>query len=254
MDNFVAVESLDKEGYARIICYPQVDSEELGRRLAEMRQLSVEALCFKGEKKVDNTQVLGKGYVGIVVLAKTGLGLAALKIRRTDSGRTGMMHEAEILQKANSVDVGPKLLGYSENLLMMEFVDGAPFPKWLGDLAETEDARLTVRKVLKEILEQCWRLDEIGVDHGELSNAPKHIIVRDNCEVCILDFETSSIHRKVSNVTSVCHYLFMRSSASEAVRKKILDVKTDSLLKALKAYKKKCTRDHFERILRACLL
>jgi putative serine/threonine protein kinase len=253
MDNVVLVDSLEKEGYARIICYPKVDAEELGRRLAEMRQLGVEALCFKGEKKVDNAQVLGKGYVGIVVLAQTKSGLVALKIRRTDSGRAGMGHEAEILHRANSVDVGPRLLGCSENLLMMEFVDGTAFPKWVENLAETEDARLTAQKVLKEILEQCWRLDETGVDHGELSNAPKHIIVRDNFEVCILDFETASIQRKVSNVTSVCHYLFMRGSTAETVRKKIVAVKTNTLLQILKAYKENRTRDNFERILKVCL-
>jgi putative serine/threonine protein kinase len=254
MDRVVLVDELEKEGYSRIICYPKVDTEELGRRLDEMRHLGVEALCFKGEKMINDTQVLGKGYVGIVVLAKTGLGLAALKIRRTDSGRIGMKHEAEILQKANSVDVGPKLLGYSENLLMMEFVDGTPFPKWLKDLAETEDAKLKAQKVLKEILEQCWRLDEIGVDHGELSNAPKHIIVRKNSEVCILDFETASVERKVSNVTSVCNYLFIRSSTAESVRKKVVNARIDSLFEALRAYKENHIRDNFERILKACLL
>jgi putative serine/threonine protein kinase len=252
MNKVVPLDALEKEGYARIICYPKVDEEELGRRLAEMRQLGVEALRFEGEKKVDNVQVLGKGYVGIVVLAKTRSGTVALKIRRTDSGRTGMTHEAEILQKANSVDVGPKLLGYSENLLMMEFVDGTPFPRWIKDLGETKDTRPIAQGVLKEILEQCWRLDKIGVDHGELSNAPKHIIVRDNFEVCILDFETASVRRKVSNVTSVCHYLFMRGLVAETIRKKVLDVKTDSLLEALKVYKENRTRNHLERILKTC--
>jgi putative serine/threonine protein kinase len=253
MNKVVPLYSLEKKGYARIICYPKVDAEELGRRLAEMRQLGVEALCFKGDKKVDNIQVLGKGYVGIVVLAETRLGMIALKIRRTDSGRIGMRHEAEILQKTNFVDVGPKLLGYSQNLLMMEFVNGTPFPRWVEDLEETKDSQLIAQGVLKEILEQCWRLDQIGVDHGELSNAPKHIVVRGGFEACILDFETASVQRKVSNVTSVCNYLFMRGSVAETVRKKISDVKTDSLLRALKVYKENRTRNHLEKIFETCL-
>jgi putative serine/threonine protein kinase len=252
MEKVVPLVSLEKEGYAWVICYPKADSKELTGRLAEMGHLGVEALCFRGNKKVHNTQVLGKGYVGIVVLARTGSGLAALKIRRTDSGRAGMRHEAEILQKVNSVDVGPKLLGYSEDCVLMEFVDGTPFPNWIKDIGETKHAQLKARKVVKEILEQCWRLDEIGVDHGELSKAPKHIIVRDDREVCILDFETASVQRKVSNVTSVCNYLFMRGTAAETIRKKLVDVKTDSLLKALREYKGNRTREHFERILDIC--
>jgi putative serine/threonine protein kinase len=253
MEEFVPLGDLEKEGYARIVCYPRVDADELGRRLAEMKRLGVDALSFRGDKKVNNVQVLGKGYVGIVVLAKTEFGLAALKIRRTDSGRTGMWHEAEILERANSVGVGPKLLGCSENLLLMEFVDGQPFPKWVEGVAETEDARLDAKKVLNEILEQCWRLDEVGVDHGELSNAPKHIIVRGDGGVCILDFESASVQRRVSNVTSACNYLFMKGSIAETVRRKVVDVNSGSLLEALRAYKEDRTRNNFERILKLCL-
>ena len=253
MDKFVPLGDLKKEGYAHIVCYPKVDADELSRRLAEMKRLGVEALCFWGNKKVNNVQVLGKGYVGIVVLAKTRSGLAALKIRRTDSGRTGMGHEAEILERVNSVGVGPKMLDCSENLLLIEFVDGQPFPKWVEGVEETEDARFDAKKILKEILEQCWRLDEVGVDHGELSNAPKHIIVRGDGGVCILDFESASFQRRVSNVTSVCNYLFMKGLIAEAVRRKVVDVNSDSLLDALKAYKEDRTRNNFERILKLCL-
>jgi putative serine/threonine protein kinase len=153
----------------------------------------------------------------------------------------------------NSVGVGPKMLDCSENLLLIEFVDGQPFPKWVEGVVETEDARLDAKKILKEILEQCWRLDEVGVDHGELSNAPKHIIVRSDGGVCILDFESASVQRRVSNVTSVCNYLFMKGSIAEVVRRKVVDVNSDSLLDALKAYKEDRTRNNFERILKLCL-
>ena len=254
MDNFVPLDSLEKGGYARIICYPKGDMEEFGKKVAEMRQLGIEVLCFEGSKKVDNIHVLGKGYVGIVVLAKTVSGLAALKIRRTDSGRSSMQHEAEVLRKVNEVGVGPKLIGYSENLLLMEFVDGTLFPLWIQDLAETEDARLTARRVLREILEQCWRLDVMGVDHGELSNAPKHIIVRVDGGVCILDFESASVQRRVSNVTSVCHYLFLKGSIAETVRKKVVDVNSVSLLESLRTYKEDRTLNNFKVVLEACLL
>jgi len=250
---FVSLGSLEERGYGRIVCYPRFDSEDFEKRLSEMERLGVEALSFTGGKKVDNVQVLGKGYVGIVVLAKTKAGLAAVKVRRTDSGREGMGHEAEVLAKANSVGVGPRLLGCSENLLLMEFVDGQPFPKWVEGVADAKKARLAAKNVLCEVLEQCWRLDEAGVDHGELSNAQKHILVRNNGGVCILDFESASSERRVSNVTSVCHYLFVRSSVAEVVGKKIVVVYSASLLKALRAYKKSSTRENFMGILGLCV-
>ena len=73
-----------------------------------------------------------------------------------------------------------------------------------------ENRRLTlVRHVLRDVLEQCWRLDEAGLDHGELSRAPKHIIMDLKSNSRILDFETASTSRKVSNVTSICNFLFI---------------------------------------------
>jgi len=250
MSEFVPLGSLEERGFGRIVCYPRFDSEEFGKRLSEMEGLGVETLSFTGNKTINNVQVLGKGYVGVVILAKTKVEIAAVKVRRTDSGREGMGHEAEVLAKANSVGVGPKLIGCSENILLMEYVDGSPFPKWIEGLKATKKSLFTAKNVLNEVLEQCWRLDEASVDHGELSNAQKHILVRDNGRVCILDFESASVGRRVSNVTSVCHYLFVRSSVAEVVREKVVDVDSALLLGALRRYKEDRTRSSFEAVLK----
>ena len=252
MAKTVALERLSKEGYGQVLCYPRCETGELERRFTEMRKLGVKALCFKGEKTINNIRVLGKGCVGIVVLARTETSRVALKIRRTDADRTEMRHEAEMLRMANRVDVGPRLLGFTENLLMMEFVDGLLIPRWIETLEDKGNARLRVRGVLKDILEQCWRLDETGLDHGELSRASKHIIIDEEGRACILDFETASNRRKVANVTSVSHYLFMRGKTADLIREKTGGMKRESLLASLKTYKKNRTRGNFEAILRAC--
>jgi len=250
----VALERLSKEGYGQVLCYPRCETGELGRRLAEMQKLGVRALCFKGEKTVNNVRVLGKGCVGIVVVAQTETGRVALKIRRTDADRIGMRGEAEMLRIANGVDVGPRLLAFTENLLMMEFVDGLLIPRWIETLGDKEDARLRVHGVLKEVLEQCWRLDETGLDHGELSQASKHIIIDEEGKACILDFETASNTRRVANVTSVSHYLLMRGKTADLIREKISGVNRENLLASLRTYKKNRTRGNFRAILRACLV
>ncbi|MBS7614175.1 serine/threonine protein kinase [Candidatus Bathyarchaeota archaeon] len=249
MQDFVSLDRLEKEGYSQIISYPKPDTGDISKKLAEMRRLGVTALCFEGTKKIGNVMVLGKGHVGIVVLAKTDSRLAALKIKRTDSGRASMQHEAEVLKIVNKVGVGPRLLRCSENLLLMELAEGKPFSQWINDLGDSEDAKYVAQKVLRQILEQCWRLDEVGVDHGELSNASKHIIVQPNNVVYILDFETASTQRRVSNITSICHYLFLGGATSEIVRKNIVDVDPASLLEALRAYKKSRTPSNFNVIL-----
>ena len=103
-------------------------------------------------------------------------------------------------------------------------------------------------------MEKCWRLDEAGLDHGELSQASKHIVVGEKDRPFILDFETASNGRRVSNVTSVCHFLFMSGRTSELVGSKTEEIGREDLLATLKEYKKNRTRGNFEAILGVCLL
>ncbi len=253
MNRFISLKKIDKEEYGGVLCYPKRSPEELAKRLMEMAQLGVKAVSFQGEKKVNGVPILGKGCVGIVLLAQTDKRKVAVKIRRTDADRAEMRREAEMLETANSVSVGPKLLRFSENLLMMEFVDGILLPEWVETIGDT-NATLRLRRVLRDILEQCWRLDGKGLDHGELSQASKHIMIYREDKACLLDFETASLARRVANVTSACHYLFMGGETARTIGKKIGETSKDHLLAALRAYKRKCTREGFEAILKACVL
>jgi putative serine/threonine protein kinase len=194
--------------------------------------------------------VLGKGFVGIAVIAYVGGNRVALKIRRMDADRADLLHEAEMLKVANAVDVGPKLFGASKNFLVMQLIDGCFLSEWL----ETHREKLAVRKVLVDVLEQCWRLDEAGLDHGELSKAPKHLMVNGDGKPFIIDFETSSTDRRVANVTAVCQYLFAGNSSASRVLAEILEERdSGKLLEALRAYKKDGSRSNFESLVGTCL-
>lgn len=247
----VPLERLSEEPYARVLCYPRVDAEELRRRVEELRALSVKALEFTGQKVAFNLSVLGKGCVGVVVIAHTDFGRVAVKIRRVDADRIGMRREAEMLKKANEVNVGPTLLKATENFLLMEFVEGALLPQWVESLRGRGQKR-RLRRALREVLEQCWLLDKTGLDHGELSRAPKHIIVDRKDEPHILDFETASTKRRPSNVTSICQYLYIGSQLAEAIQRKMGGINREQLIEALKNYKQKPTRKNFEEVLHVC--
>ncbi len=244
----VSLKGLSENKHCQILCYPRCEQEELRRRLKELERLGVQTLEFSGEKNVFDVPVLGKGCVGVVVVAYTIFGRAALKIRRVDADRKGMFHEGEMLNRANAIDVGPKVLEISENFLLMELVKGTHFPEWIKSMEEREE-QWRVRLVLKDILEQCYRLDEAGLDHGELSNAPKHIIVDADDSPHLIDFETASINRRVSNVTSVCQYLFLGSQIADKVKDKLGKVDEKELINALRTYKRERTRENFEKIL-----
>jgi putative serine/threonine protein kinase len=244
----LAIEELIKEPYAWILCYPRPSSAEIKRRIEELQRLDVTAIEFVGEKHVFNVPVLGKGCVGIVVRACRHEARVALKIRRVDADRTGMQEEARLLREANMIHVGPNELAASRNFLCMQFIDGKPLPAWLLQKRSKE----RIRTVLRRILWQCWRLDRINLDHGELSHAPKHVIINRRDKPFIVDFESASMNRKPSNVTSICQFLFIGSETAEQVSKKLGSKDKKAITEALRRYKNERTFRNFRRVKDAC--
>jgi len=159
-----------------------------------------------------------------------------------------MQREAEMLSNANSVEVGPELLGVSKNFLLMRFIDGSVLPEWL----ERFKGRKLMKHVFRDVLDQCSRLDTIHLDHGELSHAPKHIIVDKSGKPFIVDFETASLNRRPSNVTSICQFLFIGGFVAEKIREKLGGIDEKAIVKALRLYKSGRTHENFEFVLRAC--
>ena len=91
--SIVTLEDLVKAPYASIVCYPRPSDSELHERIEELRLHGVEAIKFSGEGSAFNVPVLGKGYVGIVVVAYVHGERYALKMRRIGADRIDLKHE-----------------------------------------------------------------------------------------------------------------------------------------------------------------
>ncbi len=246
----VPIESLNAEPYISVVCYPKPSEAEAKNRILEIAGLGVEALEFSGRASAFTVIVLGKGYVGVVVVAYVGGQRYALKMRRIDADRESLAHEAELLEKANSVGVGPKFIAVSRDFLLMQLIDGNLLGNWLKNHKEMG----VVRRVLEDVLEQCWRLDEAGLDHGELSKAPKHLLVDALGKPFIVDFEAASVERRVANVTAICQFLFQGNSDSAKIIVETFGVRDwAKIVEALKRYKKNRKRSYFEELVRVCL-
>src|SRR4030042_1731075 len=183
----VYIEQLSREPYSTILCYPRASKDEVKKRLRQLAKMKLTAFEFVGDKQILNLQILGKGCVGLVVLARRNGEHVALKIRRIDADRLGMQREAKLLSMANSVEIGPRLLGVSKDFLVM-------------------------------------------------------------------DFETASMDRRSSNVTSVCQFLFLGSEVAKIIAKKIGVIDKNGIVEALRRYKKEGNRERFELVLSACRL
>ena len=248
----VPLDLLIQEPYASVLCFPNCDATESHSRIEELRGHGVDSLEFWGHASLFGVPcpVLGKGFVGVVVIAHLNGEKIAIKIRRTDADRADLLHEASMLAKANEAQVGPRYIGASKNFLLMQLIDGDLLPDWL----KINEDPSRVKAVLCQVLEQCFRLDETCLDHGELSKAPKHVIVDGQLEPWIVDFETASDARKPANVSSMCHFLF--NSAGEVARtiaEKLNKQNKAEIIESLKVYKRIKTRESFEAVLRSCL-
>src|SRR5579885_897869 len=132
--SLVPASKLVKEPYSLILGYPKATKGELTKRLGELKKLGITGVSFQGPTILNNIRVLGKGYVGVVVLARLRKKDVALKIRRIDSSRPEMKSEAKLLEIANKVGVGPKLLDSSKNFIIMEYIEGQKIIDWVRDL------------------------------------------------------------------------------------------------------------------------
>jgi putative serine/threonine protein kinase len=246
--SFISIKKLTKEPYSKILGYPKASLRQLHSRISELEKLKIKAVSFTGQTTIGNLQILGKGYVGVVVLAKKGNNVIALKIRRSDSQRSEMQSEAKLLKLANTVNVGPKLYDVSKNFLVMEYLEGDKIEDWIQSLKGTGSSK-KLKFVVRTILEDCYRLDHIGFDHGELSSISKHVIVGKSRST-LIDFESSSVNRRVSNVTSVTQAIFIGSGIAKKVQRIYKIPPKQKIIDVLRIYKQEQTRKSFDSILK----
>ena len=245
--SFILTENLAEEPYSSIIGYPHPTMRQVRLRISEFERLGIRSVSFTGPTSIGKLGVLGKGYVGVVVLAKRGTKKIALKIRRTDSQRSSMKGEAELLKIVNWVKVGPKFYDATKNCLVMEYVEGLKIGDWVKSVTGRGSAT-RIKSVVKKVLEDCYRLDRAGLDHGELSSISKHVIVGKTKQTMI-DFESSSTQRRVSNVTSATQAIFIGSEISKKIQRIYRNPTKKEIIDSLRLYKKDGSRQSFESLL-----
>ncbi len=252
-DLLVPVERLTSAEHGVLLCYPGLELDSFNDRLSQLRGLGVSDLILEGNSKVGKYGVIGKGCVSIVVKARLDSHSEpiALKIRRADANRPDMGKDYELQRFANSFGVGPKAYGATKDFFAMEYVDSIKIGKWFESI-RTRTPKKYLKGIVRNILEQCFLLDINHLDHGELSNPSKHILIRNGLEetrTVIIDYESASRERKPSNLTAVAAFLFLGSWQSDRLRgvlgskKKGGQYPKNKLIKLFGEYKQKPNRE-----------
>lgn len=227
-----------------LLTYPLFDEKTFDNRIRELSSLDINAVFSFGNVQLKFSHIIGKGSVGLVTLVKSKNKLLALKIRRTDANRVNMYDEVLYHSLANSIGIGPFLVNFSENFILMEYVKGLNIESWYN--SQTSDKKLL--RCTDEILRQSFLLDCLNLDHGQLSRLDRHIVVSPDGHPTILDFETSSTKRRCSNVASVSQSIFLHGPVHAKLAYAVNKERTD-IIKSIKEYKKQMNRETFQCIL-----
>ena len=243
--HFQPISVFKEHPYKKILAFPKVKESEIKNRIVELKKLGISHVSFTGPLQIGKCHILGKGYVGMVILAKKSGNNVALKIRRADSPRKNMSDEARLLKIANKINIGPKFIKNSKNFLVMELIDGE---KIIDCAKNSKTKSKDLYHVINNVLRECYLLDNVGLDHGELSTIDKHVIVGKNRNT-IIDFESSSTKRIPSNVSAATQAIFIGTGLAKIIRKKIHVPRRDKIIRLVRNYKKLRTQQSFDDLL-----
>jgi putative serine/threonine protein kinase len=247
----VTVDELGVPPFVSVLCYPSGSRLEALLRIASLKEMGVESLEFRGRTEIAGLKLLGKGHVGVVVSCSWKGRRAALKVRRTDADRESLESEGEVLREANKSNLGPRLFAASRDFVVMEELAGATLVDWLDASGGIPD--LVFKEVLVDICAQARLLDVAGIDHKELTDPRRHVIVQRDGRARILDFETAAIGEKRRNVNDLIQYLTLSGQYGPVVLSR-LGASRDSVLSALKEYRRSPGDGPYRLILRTMKL
>ncbi|MBW2977721.1 methyltransferase [Candidatus Woesearchaeota archaeon] len=157
-------------------------------------------LEFRG---ITNVKKLAKGHRGIVYTGIYDGKKVAIKKKKEESEAVGRMeNEARWLKFLNRKGIGPNFIYSEDDYLVYYFVEGELIMDYLKK-ASKED----IRKVLVDVLKQCYTLDQIGVNKEEMHHPLKHILVQKNNVPALIDFERVHSSKKPKNVTQFLQFV-----------------------------------------------
>ncbi len=242
-----SLELLVRTPYIQILTYPKISLRAAKARIRQLKKIGVAELVFEGRVRIGRLGILGLGTVGVVVKARAGDRDLALKIRRTDANRPSMDKEAALTQMVNRLEVGPSVVAHTKDFMLMQALDYQELDEWLKGLSG-QGRREQARGMVHSLLNQCRKLDIMGVDHGQLSNLRKHAVMADG-RPWIIDFESAGTSRRPRNVTTAAQYLLVGGRISPLLRRTLGLRDTRPIVRLLSDYKSDMTDYTYSKLL-----
>ena len=200
-------------------------------------------------KEIKNTTYFTKGHRGILYIGDYKKKRVVIKTERKDSGAIGRIeNEVNYLKILNKKGIGPKLFFYDKKFtyFVYEYIDGDFFPLFL-EHSEKKNKNL-IKKIIKSLFIQCFRMDKIKTNKEEMQHPYKHIIIeRKTKKPILIDFERCHKSIEPKNVTQFSSYI-ISDFILKTLNEKGIRINKDKLIAAAKKYKKKASKANMDKI------
>ncbi|NQV91497.1 methyltransferase [Candidatus Woesearchaeota archaeon] len=206
-------------------------------------------------KRVEDLHFLARGKRGVIYkgiqqkaelikthFAKQEIIHVAVKTKREDSQAMGRIeNEVNWLKILNKKGIGPKLFFYEEKYFVYQFVEGELLIDWIKEATKEESL-----SVIMDLLNQCFTMDQLGVNKEEMHHPHKHIYITKGNKPVMIDFERCNRTDKSKNVTQFVEFI---RRMKEELGKKGINLNSDELHELSKEYRKNPTKASLETII-----
>ncbi|MGM0609066.1 MAG: HemK2/MTQ2 family protein methyltransferase [Candidatus Muiribacteriota bacterium] len=187
---------------------------------------------IKLEKKgYKNIKFLAKGKHGEIFTAKKNSEKLSIKIlNKKTKASSAITNESSKLKFVNTLDIGPLFYESSDNFLSYKYVEGLLWKDYYKKF-DIKD----IKKVLLELIRQCYKMDIAGFQKEEMTRPGKHIIIK-NQKPVMIDFERGIFKKNPSNVTQFLQHI-ASSDFTEELKKKGIKINKKYIIDIAKNYK-----------------
>ncbi|MBW3013659.1 hypothetical protein KY335_00280, partial [Candidatus Woesearchaeota archaeon] len=259
IENFLnnLAEFLDSKGKTLLLFSSLTNKEKIDQliqdRLFDYKKLSQKKLSFETlyvyeitkstvlkdleKKKITNVRKFAHGHRGIVYQAMMGKKKIAIKVQKDKKGPDRIRNEVYWLKELNKKNIAPKFIFTDRTYFVMEFVEG----QMIWDFIAAND-KTAIKKIIKNVFDQCSAMDQIGVNKEEMHHPIKHLLIVGD-RVIMIDFERCRRTKDPKNVTQFAQFI-TSTSFLVALMGKGFTINQDKIRRLAKIYKSNmCTRN-----------
>ena len=201
-------------------------------------------------KEIKNIEYFTKGHRGLLYLGDYKKKKVVIKTERKDSEAVGRIeNEVNYLKILNKKGIGPKLLFYDNKkftYFVYEYIEGDFFPIFLEHSSKKN--KNLIKKIIKNVFIQCFRMDRLKTDKEEMHHPFKHIIIQKKTKKPVLiDFERCHKDPEPKNVTQFCSYI-ISDFITKGLKERGIKANREKIIKAAKEYRKMIGKKNLDKI------